>query len=348
MEVTMFYKGPDYIGHPLSNPARRAAVFSPVATARTSVPIVRSETTGNMITSVHEATHAAYNFYTRDGIFSAEIDRDGGGRFRTHAGDTRAPLTGREPPPGKVSTDEATKREWVSLLVGLATPRYAQRKYAGSTRFDSNCEHDFTLIDRVLTGISSSHVEKGELLVEIEARAARFVNAHWSAILRLASVICARGWVGEQEIRSALSRASSSIALNEAGASYANSLVSAGEINWGPFTWDDETDGADLLDEEGEDAVSYYHLGYDTEVVGTAKYQFPFGKGGEVYVKALLAAEKEGGTIGQYAAQLLNQITAMKKQSEANTLNSRGWGRAMPRRPGDEPNFFRRCDGYFR
>jgi hypothetical protein len=66
-----------------------------------------------MIVSVHESTHAAYHHFTRRPVFSAEIDRDGGGRFRTSASDVRAPLTGREPPPGRVETDDKTKREWV-------------------------------------------------------------------------------------------------------------------------------------------------------------------------------------------------------------------------------------------
>jgi hypothetical protein len=108
------------------------------------------------------------------------------------------------------------------------------------------------------------------------------------------------------------------------------------------------TDGADLIDEEGEDALSYYSLGIDAESVGTSKYHFPHGKNGQIYVQALKAALKEKGAIGDYAAKLLKDITTEKAQSEANTLNPRSWGRALPRRPGDEPNFYRRVDGYFK
>jgi hypothetical protein len=99
------------------------------------------------------------------------------------------------------------------------------------------------------------------------------------------------------------------------GACAAGALVAGGKINWGPFAWNDETDGADLLDEEGEDAVSYYYLGYDTEVVGTGAYHFPFGKGGEIYIAALVDAQKAGGVVGDYATKLLSDIVAQKKQS---------------------------------
>jgi hypothetical protein len=126
------YLGPSFIGNEFDRPSRRAAVFAPSPTSRAATPIVRSSAP-DLIVSLHEATHAAYQVLTNRPAFSAEIDRDGGGRFRTSAGDVRAPLTGREPPPGKVPTDEQTKREWIGLLVRLACPRYAQRRYCGST-----------------------------------------------------------------------------------------------------------------------------------------------------------------------------------------------------------------------
>jgi hypothetical protein len=54
-------------------------------------------------------------------------------------------------------------------------------------------------------------------------------------------------------------------------------------------------------------------LGEDTEAVGASKYHFPFTKiGGEVYVAALLDAEKQGGIVGEFAAQLLDKISVMK------------------------------------
>jgi hypothetical protein len=288
-----------------------------------------------MIVSVHEACHAAHRLFTNSPVFSAEIDRDGGGRVRTSAGDTRPPLTGWEPLPAKVSTDDETKREWVSLLTGLAVAKFGQRKYSGSDRYDWNCSHDYEIISRVLTAISSSLAEKRELLDEVEDRAARFVNAHWSPILRLANVLCARGWVGEQEIKSALSRASS-VKLNAAGADLAFDLVSAGKINWGGFAWDSPDDD-DLLDEEDEG--SKYHLGVDedAETVGAGKFFYPFTKSGnEVYVAALLDAEKQGGVVGEFAAQLLDKISKMKAQAKANT----------PKRARDSDGLRWRTDGY--
>jgi hypothetical protein len=155
------------------------------------------------------------------------------------------------------------------------------------------------------------------MLDEIEDKARKFVDRHWSAILRLASVIFARGWVGEQEIRSALSRAPA-VKLNAAGADLAYDLVCAGKINWGGFAWD-SSDDDDLLDEEDEG--SKYHLGVDddAEAVGAGKFRYPFRKSGdEVYVAALLDAGKRGGVVGEFAAQLLDKISAMKKQAKAN------------------------------
>jgi hypothetical protein len=122
--------------------------------------------------------------------------------------------------------------------------------------------------------------------------------------------------------------------------------MSQNKLNWSGFSWD-RSDDNDLLDEEHEG--SKFYLGEDTEAVGAGKFHYPFTKtGGEVYVEALLQAEKQGGVVGEFAAQLLDKISAMKKQSEENTTKPRMWGRAMPRRPGDEPNFYRRRDGYFR
>jgi hypothetical protein len=313
--MSLVYRGPDYIGHPLSNPARRAPVFSPTPVTRAVTPITRSETAGDMIVSLHEASHAAYQALTGRSVYSAEIDRDGGGRVRTSVNDVRAPLTGREPPPGKVPTDARTKGEWVSLLIGLACPRYAQRRYCGSNRHDGNCSHDFAVVDRVLSAISSTSAEKSELLTEIENKAERFVNKHWFSILRLSRALCARGYLNESEIRSILTRAPS-VVLNKAGADLAYDLVTSGKLNWGGFAFDSD-DENDLLDE--------YHLGVDGDSV-----HYPFSKtGDEVYVAALQAAMSEGGVVGEYAAQLLDKITKMKKQSLENTTGgrSRSYGR---------------------
>ena len=103
-----------------------------------------------------------------------------------------------------------------------------------------------------------------------------------------------------------------------------------------PFSWDDPTDAGEL-----------YHLGTSSD--GTEpKLFFPYGKDGQVYTSALLDAIKSGSpAVAQFAQGLLDNIEAEKKQSLKNT-DERGatWGRAMPRRPGHEENFYRRCDGY--
>jgi hypothetical protein len=110
---------------------------------------------------------------------------------------------------------------------------------------------------------------------------------------------------------------------------------SAGCISFSPFAWDSDEDAEELYLGISDD--------YDTE----PKLVYPYGKNNQVYVEAL-HAEDAGGTVGSYASKLLADIEAMQKQSLANTPNPRGWGRALPRRPGDEEHFRRRVDGYLR
>jgi hypothetical protein len=189
--------------------------------------------------------------------------------------------------------------------------------------------------------------ERREMLIDIEVRARQFVREYWPDIVRLADVLHARGWLNERQIRAVLSRPPA-VKLNAAGADLAYDLVCAGKVNWGGFAWDTDDDD-DLLDEEDEG--SRYHLGVDddAETVGAGKFHYPFTKtGGEVYVQALQDAMAQGGVVGEYAAQLLDKIQKQKKQSLENTPNPRGWGRALPRQPGDDPDFRRRVDGYLR
>ena len=89
-----------------------------------------------------------------------------------------------------------------------------------------------------------------------------------------------------------LGKHASEVNLNKTAAAFADDLIEQGMVNWGGFAWDSDDDD-DLLD-------------YDLASNGDHDVQthYPFGKNGEVYVKALLAAEKEGGAIGSYAAQL--------------------------------------------
>jgi hypothetical protein len=300
--MSLIYRGPDYV-------ARRTPVFSPMPLTRAATPIARSEMVGDLLTAIHEASHATYQILTGRPAYSAEIDRDGGGRFRTSAGDVRAPLTGKEPPPGKVQADAQSKREWIGLLVGLACPRYAQRRFCGSPAYDQNCSHDYELISRVLSSIALSPAEQRALLVEIEDKAERFVNKHWSSILRPSRALCTRGYLNESQIRSIVTRASS-IVLNKAGADLAYSLVAQNKLNWGGFAFD-SSDEDDLLDEADEGSK---YLGVDDDA---KTYHYPFSKtGGEVYVQALKDAMAQGGVVGEYAAQLLDKISKMKKQSE--------------------------------
>jgi len=81
-----FYRGPNFIGHALDNPARRAAVFSPVAT-RASMPIVRSDTSPMLrrVLAVHESAHCTWHWVNRRSVHSVEVHGDGG-EFRAVEG----------------------------------------------------------------------------------------------------------------------------------------------------------------------------------------------------------------------------------------------------------------------
>jgi hypothetical protein len=186
------------------------------------------------------------------------------------------------------------------------------------------------LVNRVLSSISSSPVEQRDMAIAVEMGARAFVREHWPAILKLARALFVRGRLDEAEIRSVLSRASE-VKLNQANADYASDLVSVGKINFGPFTWADDTDGADLLDD--------YDLASsddDDEV----QVHYPFGKSGEVYIAALKDAQKAGGAVADYATKLLTEITAAKKQSY-QPKRSRGYY-------GDGDQTYWRNDGYLR
>jgi hypothetical protein len=335
------YRGPSYIGDVFLHPSRRR-VFSPAVTSRTSVPIIRSDTAGDLLVAVHESCHAVYHYITRRSISSVEIDHAGGGRFRTYDGPDLSPLLSGREAPISVQTDTAAKRDWIELLVGLAAPRYAQRKFGASAADDELCHHDMLTIDRVLSGITALNVEKRALLDSIEERAEAFVDRHWASILRLARVLARRGKLTKREIEAVLSRAT---ALNENAVTFAHGLISAGKVNWGPFAASPgEADGGELLDEDGENAAEYYALGIDTEVVGTGQYHYPFGKDGEVYIEALLEAQKEGGLVADYASKLLTEITEQQKQSFQPKA-------PPPNRPRGYPNPDRllwRHDGYLR
>ena len=156
-------------------------------------------------------------------------------------------------------------------------------------------------------------------------------------ICKLAAEIYRRGTLDKRQIDAVLGNRAR-VTLNQTAADFADDLVQQGKINWGGFAWDSDADGDDLLD---------YDLA-SSDDDGEVQVHYPFGRDGEVYVQALKAALKDQGAIGDYAAKLLKDITTEKAQSKASTPNPRGWGRTLPRRPGDEPNFYRRVDGYFK
>jgi hypothetical protein len=86
--------------------------------------------------------------------------------------------------------------------------------------------------------------------------------------------------------------------------------VSQNKLNWSGFSWD-ASDDNDLLDEDDEGSKYHLRVDDDAETVGSGKFVYPFTKtGGEVYVQASQDAMAQGGVVGEYAAQLLDKISA--------------------------------------
>jgi hypothetical protein len=304
----------------------------------------------DMLAAIHEAGHVVFAHINNHPIHDVRIEGQGrgGGEFRTHDGPNRMPLLTGNEAPIRVNASDKERREWCKTLVSFCVPKLAQNKYAGHVG-DSMCSHDDAAISRILSSISRSLEDERRMFAQIQEEASKLVDVYWPEILIVARALFEHGRLNKQQIAHLLRVLPTKIAINQTGVDYASSLIAAGKISWGLFTWNDETDGADLLDEEGEDPVSYYHLGYDTEVVGASKYHFPFGKNGEVYAQALVQAAEAGGTIGDYAKKLLGEIAGEKAQSLANTPKPRMMARALPRQPGDPPDFRRRVgDGYLK
>jgi hypothetical protein len=305
----------------------------------------------------HEAAHCVFSYINGRRVHDVSISPGrGAGEFRSvpnpkTLADEGTPEGGAELIGMMAAARHAeTRRQWLRDVVGYAVGRAAQRKFGAKDEYyDSFCRQDYQIINRVLHAITRDPERKARYLRQVEDDAEVFVYRHWNEICKLAAKIYRRGTLDKRQIAAVLGKHASEVVLNDAGAQLAYDLVCQNKLDWGGFAWDSDVDGEALLDEEGQDTLSKYHLGMDSKATGTSKYHFPFTKtGGEVYVKALLDAEKQGGPVGQYAAQLLDQITAMKEQSEANTTKPRGWGRALPRQPGDKENFRRRCDGYIK
>lgn len=82
--------------------------------------------------------------------------------------------------------------------------------------------------------------------------------------------------------------------VNSAGVSHAHSLVDAGKINRGSWSFSAE-DGNKLLGPNGDDWANYSKWFLATHPDETEKtknyYGYPFGKNGEVYRNAVISAK---------------------------------------------------------
>jgi hypothetical protein len=238
-------------------------------------------------------------------------------------------------------SDQKTRRSWLHQAVAFAVSRAAQRRFgARDPIFDEWCANDLRMVQRIVDALGGSARDRAENLQWIEDEAAEFVRVHWRSISKLADAIYRHGKLDKRQIEAVLGTRAAAVKLNKKAAAYAHDLAVAGCINYSaPFAWNDDSDAAEL-----------YHLGEDTEDGTEPKLYFPYGKNNEIYITALKDAIESGSpAVASFAQKLLVDIEKMQAHSKTNTTRPRMmWGSALPRRPGDEENFRRRVDGYFK
>jgi ATP-dependent protease ClpP protease subunit len=128
------------------------------------------------------------------------------------------------------------------------------------------------------------------------------------------------------------------IILNTTGASYARSLIEAGNYdNTSPWSFSAE-DGDKLLGDNGDDWTNFgrFHLGEDMSATADtkARYKYPHGKAGKVYGGALRAirsraSQEDEKAIYNEAGTLLDLI----KEKEGAGTDSRRSGVILPYKP---------------
>lgn len=96
------------------------------------------------------------------------------------------------------------------------------------------------------------------------------------------------------------------VALNGKGVAHAKALVKDGKVNDGKWDFTTEDENA-LLGKDGSDWANYaqWFLGIHTEATEKTKgrFAYPFGKGGEVYRKAIIAAKSRAVQQGHDAVE---------------------------------------------
>jgi len=340
-----FYLGPSYIGSAFDHPSRRAPLFSPMPMSRTAVPIVRSASSPmapllRQMLAYHESAHCVWHWANCQPVCGVEVHANGG-QFRAveNARSNPIPVDAGDVSNMLVDSDRKTREEWLHQAVAFAVSRSAQRRFgARDPVYDEWCTNDIRMVRRIVDALGGSARERAENLQRIEAKAELFVSSYWKQISCLADAILRHGGrLNEQQIRSVLSRASSSIALNQTAADHALSLACSGCVNYSaPFAWSDDSDAAEL-----------YHLGEDVEADGIEpKLFFPYGANNQIYITALKDAIKSGSpAVASFAQKLLDDIEKMQAQSLQNTTGSKRIASRSHRYP-DPDVLYWRTDGF--
>ncbi len=117
------------------------------------------------------------------------------------------------------------------------------------------------------------------------------------------------------------------ITLNRKGISHAKALIAAGKINEGTWSFS-AADGNALLGDNDWAEYGKWFLAVDSDADAETKehYKYPFGKGGEIYRRGVIAAKQRASQQGQTAISEAADglLEAIDKKLEKEEEKSRG------------------------
>jgi hypothetical protein len=169
----------------------------------------------DVVASIHESAHAAWNYIHSEPIHSVEIVKEGagGGEFRAlpnsrvelSDGSDARQRASEDAPIVAALADSATRRAWIKHLPAFAVGRHAQHRFGAKQKmFDDACSHDYEIISRIINLATSDPAERRRLHDHVEAEAREFVRLYWPEIQKLADELFKRGFLNREEIERVL------------------------------------------------------------------------------------------------------------------------------------------------
>jgi len=116
------------------------------------------------------------------------------------------------------------------------------------------------------------------------------------------------------------------ITVNKKGTAHAKSLIAAGKINEGSWSFS-AADGNTLLGDDNWTEYGKWFLAVDSEADSESKdhFKYPFGKGGEIYRRGVIAAKsraaQQNSTAVAEAADALLEAIDKKLDKEENSMD---------------------------